>query len=101
MPNSNKEELDIQESLQKRIQKADRVAKRKGSFNIETFAEGDEVWIQNPNSRKWDKKGTIQKVRKWNNRPLSYVVEGIEGGEYLRIGKYLCHVVPADFPDDV
>ena len=46
------------------------------------------------------KKGKIKQVRKWNNRPLSYVVEGEEGGKYLRNGMYLCHMVPADFNDD-
>ena len=50
--NSNNEELDIQENLQKRIKKAERVANAKGRFNRETFQEGDEVWIQNPASRK-------------------------------------------------
>ena len=74
LPNSNNEELDIQENLQKRIQKAGRVANWKGRFNRETFAEDGKIWIQNPSPRKWDKKGTIQKVRKWNNKPMSYVL---------------------------
>ena len=52
MPNSNNEGLDIQENLQKRIRKAEKVAGRKGHFNRETFLEGDEVWIQNPAHRK-------------------------------------------------
>ena len=43
MPNSNNEELDIQENLRKRIKMADRVAGRTGCFNRETFLEGDEV----------------------------------------------------------
>ena len=70
MLNSNNKELDIQENLQKRIKMADRVAGRKGCFNKETFLEGDEMWIQNPTNRKWDKKDTVTKVRKWNDTPL-------------------------------
>ena len=99
MPNSNNEELDVQENLQKRIKMADKVAGKKGRFNRETFLEGDEVWIQNPTNRKWDKKGTVTKVRKWNDTPLSYVVE-CDGKEYLRNGKFLCHMVPADWNAD-
>ena len=73
MPNSNNKELDIQENLQKRIKMADKVAGKKGRFNRETILEGDEVWIQNPTSRKWDKKGTVTKVRKWNDTlPVIY-----------------------------
>ena len=99
MPNSNNKELDIQENLQKRIKMTDRVTGRKGRFNREIFLEGDEVWIQNPTNRKWDKKGMVTKVCKWNDTPLAYVVE-CDGKEYLRNGKFLCHTVPADWQDD-
>ena len=99
MPNSNNEELDVQENLQKRIKMADKVAGTKGHFNGETFLEGDEVWIQNPTNRKWDKKGMVTKVCKWNDTPQSYVVE-CGGKEYLRNGKFLCHTVPADWNAD-
>ena len=51
LANSNNEELDIQENLQKRRQKAKNVAYTKGHFNRETFLEGDMVWIQNPMNR--------------------------------------------------
>ena len=64
LPNSNNEELDIQENLQRKIEKAEKLATRKGFFNREMFAEGDEVWIENPHARKWDKKGRIKQVRK-------------------------------------
>ena len=74
LANSNNEELNIQEKLQKIIQKAKKVANAKGRFNRETFLEGDKVWIQNPTNRKWDKKGVVRKVRKWNDTPLSYMV---------------------------
>ena len=47
-----------------------------------------------------EKKLNVKRVRKWNNRPLSYGVEGEEGGKYLRTGMYVCHVVSADFSDD-
>ena len=43
MPNSNKEELDIQGNLQKRSQKAEKVVNAKGHSNRETFLEGDKV----------------------------------------------------------
>ena len=43
LANSNNEELNIQENLQNRIQKAEKVANAKGRFNRETFIEGDEV----------------------------------------------------------
>ena len=99
MQSSINQELDIQENLQKMIQKAKMVANAEGCFNRETFVEGDQVWIQNPTNRKWDKKGIVKKVRKWNDTPLSYVVETSEGVEYLKNGKYLCHTVLADFPD--
>ena len=91
--------MDIQESIQKKIKKAERVPNAKGHFNRETFQEGDEVWIQNPANRKWDKKGRVTKVCKWNDTPLSYVVE-CDGKEYLRNGKFLCHTVLADRNDD-
>ena len=55
LPNSNNEELDIQGNLQRKIEKAERIAARKGCFNHDTFVEGDEVWIQNPHTRKWEK----------------------------------------------
>ena len=74
---------------------ADRIAQRKGRFNRETFKEGDEVWIQNPANRKWDRKGIVDKVRSWNRTPLSYIVK-CEGKEFLRNGKFLCHMVPKD-----
>ena len=57
LPNSNNEELDIQENLQRKIEKAEKIAARKGRFNREKFAEGDEVWIKNPNTWKWEKRG--------------------------------------------
>ena len=69
--NSNKEDLDVQEDLRKRIKMAERIAGRKGWFNRETFLESVEVWIQNPSNRKWDRKGIVTKVRKWNDTPLS------------------------------
>ena len=99
LPNSNNEELDIQENLQKRIQKAERVANKKGRFNRQTFQEGDEVWIQNHTNSKWDKKGTVTKVQKWNGTPLQYVIE-CDRKEYLRNGKFICHTVPTDWQDD-
>ena len=88
MPNSNNEELDIQENFQNRIPKAEKVTGREGHFNRETFLEGDEVWIQNPINRQWDKTGTVTKVQKWNDTLLSYVVK-CDGKEYLRNGKSL------------
>ena len=78
---------------------AERVAGKKGRFSRESFLEGDEVWIQNPADRKWDRKGIVTKVRKWNGTPLSYVVE-CDGREYLRNGKFLCHTVPVGWKKD-
>ena len=78
---------------------AERVAGKKGRFSRESFLEGDEVWIQNPANRKWDKKGIVTKVRKWNGTPLSYVVE-CDGREYLRDGIFLCHIVPVGWKND-
>ena len=75
LPNSNNKELNIQENLQNRLKMVERVAGKKGRFSRESFLEGDEVWIQNPADRKWDRKGIVTKVRKWNGTPLSYVVE--------------------------
>ena len=95
LPNSQNEDLNIYENLQKRFEMADKIAKQKGRFNRETFEEGDEVWIQNPKDRKWDRKGIVHKVRKWNGVPLSYLVMS-DGKEYLRNGKFLCHTVPKD-----
>ena len=43
LPNSNNEELDVQENLQIRIKIAERIAGKKGWFNREYFLEGDEV----------------------------------------------------------
>ena len=43
LPNSQTEELDIHENLQRRLKMADRIAQRKGRFNRDTFKEGDEV----------------------------------------------------------
>ena len=99
LPNSNNKELDIQENLQNRLKMAERVKGKKGRFSTEFFLEGDEVWIQNPANRKWDKKGIVTKVRKWNGTPLSYVVKS-DGREYLRNGKFLCHTVPAGWKND-
>ena len=95
LPNSQNEELDIHKNLQKRFEMADKIAKQKGRYNRETFKEGDEVWIQNPQNRKWDRKGIVHKVREWNGTPLSYLVKS-DGKEYLRNGKFLCHTVPKD-----
>ena len=99
LPNSNNKELDVQENLQKRIKMAERVAGRKRQFNRETFLKGDEVWIQNPSNRKWDRKGIVTKVRKWNDTPLSYIVE-CDVKEYLRNGKFLCQTVPEGWNND-
>ena len=99
LPNSNNEDSDVQENLQRRIKMAERVAGRKGRFSRESFLEGDEVWIQNPANRKWDRKGIVTKVRKWNDTPLSFVVE-CDGKEYLRNGKFLCHTVPEGWNND-
>ena len=99
LPNSNNKELNIQENLQNRLKMAERVAGKKGRFSRESFLEGDEVWIQNPADRKWDRKGIVTKVRKWNGTPLSYVVE-FDGREYLRNGKFLCHTVHVGWKND-
>ena len=95
MPNSQNEDLNIYENLQKRFEMADRIANQKGRFNRETFEKGDEVWIQNPKDRKWDRKGIVHKVREWNGVPLSYLVMS-DGKEYLRNAKFLCHTVPKE-----
>ena len=99
LPNSNNKELDIQENLQNRLKMVERVAKKKGQFSRESSEKGDEVWIQNPADRKWDRKGIVTKVRRWNGTPLSYVVE-CDGREYLRNGKFLCHTVPEGWNND-
>ena len=93
LPNSNNEDLNIQENLQNRIKMVERVAGKKGRFSRESFLEGDEVWIQNSADRKWDRKGIVTKVREVNGTPLSYVVE-YDWRVYHWNGKFLCHTVP-------
>ena len=71
LPNSNNEDLNVQENLKQRFKIADWIAKRKGRFSRESFEKGDEVWIQNPADRKWDRKRIVKMVihsGKWRER---------------------------------
>ena len=63
---SNNEDMDLQEKIEMKIQKAEELALKKGRFNRETFTIGHTVHIQDPSTKLHEEEGEVIGVYKYN-----------------------------------
>ena len=75
----------------------EKLYKKRKNCNKEKFQVGDSVWIQNPQSKKWVRRGTITEARvNQDDRQTTFVVKGDSSREYLCNECMLQLVLPSD-----
>ena len=80
---------------------AEKVFKRRRNNNREEFQIGDYILLQDPASKSWKMKGKITESRKSpDDSEVTYVVEGIHGGTYLRNSQMLQLYKESDSEND-
>ena len=89
LSNCSNDRMDIQEQIERKLQKAEELANKKGRYNCEEFETGDKVYIQDPTTKKLTKEAEISYMRKYNRKPRCYILLGSDGADYLRNRQYL------------
>ena len=86
-----------------RQKEADEYAKARGRMSRYDYEVGDQVYIQDIKTKKWNIKGTVIDKRPASDgsSPRSFLVEGDLGGTYLRNAKFLCPAIPEGASDSV
>ena len=79
-----------------RQKEADTYARARGRTSRYDYKVGDQVYIQDIRTKKWDISGKIVDERPASDgsSPRSFLVERDLGGTYLRNARYLCPAIP-------
>ena len=86
-----------EEIIQKHRETLEKLYKKRRNCNREKFQIGDNVWLQDPHSKKWVTRGVITEARiNQDDRQTTFVVKGESGWEYLHNECMLQAVLPSD-----
>ena len=97
MPNSFKKNLQIEDLMSIRDKKRKQLANRRGRKSSETFEVGDPVRIQDPISKRWTIRGTIERIRSSEEgTQTSYQIKKRNGRNTLRHASHVRHDVTID-----
>ena len=81
---------DREEMLIKRQKAVEKIFRKRKNENKEKFSIRDTVLMQDPSSKSWRMKGKVSEARKSpDGSEVTYVIEGLEGGTYLRNNKMI------------
>merc|ERR1711954_57020 len=96
LPNQINEDLKLLENYRVRQKETDAYARARGRTSRYDYKVGDQVYIQDIRTKKWDISGKIVDGRPASDgsSPRSFLVEGDLGGTYLRNARYLCPAIP-------
>ena len=85
LPNSIQREISHREMVRSRHQKQLQIVDRLGRNSADDFKVGDDVLLQNVQTKKWDIVGTISEARFADDgQTISFFVTTADGAEYLR-----------------
>ena len=92
LPNSVNREIDHRNLISNRHKKQEKIATAKGRKSKDQFEVGDDVVIQNPQTKRWNIEGVIKEERvAEDNNTYSYIISLNEGGTTLRNKRFLKH----------
>ena len=85
-------EIDHRNLISNRHKKQEKIATAKGRKSKDQFEVGDDVVIQNPQTKRWNIEGVIKEERvAEDNNTYSYIISLNEGGTTLRNKRFLKH----------
>ena len=92
MPNSVERFIEHRELIQKRAEKQEKLARKKGRTSSDEFKAGDPILIQCNLTKRWSKKGVITEARvAEDDSAQSFQILTEDGRECLRNKKFLKH----------
>ena len=90
LPNAGSKFIQMKKEVEKRKKMQSRWMDRLGRCSNTDFKEGDQIRAQDPKTGVWNLKGEIKEIREHQvGGAKSYVIEGENGGQYLRNGRYI------------